>query len=56
MAWLELLEQPEMGGFILLTSVLKQACLDAQSPGLLRGDRSLNATGLHRCHQLSLSL
>ena len=24
-AWLELLEQPEMGGFVLLTSVLKQA-------------------------------
>ena len=26
MAWLELLELPEMGGFVLLSSVLKQAC------------------------------
>ncbi len=24
-AWLEVLEQPEMSGFVLLTSVLKQA-------------------------------
>ena len=32
-AWLEVLEQPEMGGFVLLTSVLKQARPVHDKPG-----------------------